>query len=171
MAVLSADYEIKCRALENNPTTGLERDLDPRATFHTSHTRAGGTAYKKALTGTTIEVANGTILPVDGFGTFEVGPDQPNTTTKLVKMVAVAYVPGGSRNLLSTCKAVKQWSTPLIYYKTKVVSGFPGEESSVFNSCHRKYFFPATRRTPRQGTALALAARTAETIRVESPGK
>ena len=64
-------------------------------------------AYKKALTGTTVEVANGTILPVDGFGTIEVDLEQPGTTTKPVKMVAVTYVPRLSRNLLSTRKAVE----------------------------------------------------------------
>ena len=37
-----------------------------------------------------VEVANGTILPVDGFGTIEVDLDQPDITTKSVKMVAVA---------------------------------------------------------------------------------
>ena len=41
----------------------------------------------------TVEVADGTILPVDGFGTVEVDLDQSGTTTKPVKMVAVAYMP------------------------------------------------------------------------------
>ena len=33
------------------------------------------TAYKKAPAGTTVEVAGGTILPVDGFGVVEVSLD------------------------------------------------------------------------------------------------
>ena len=33
------------------------------------------TAYKKAPAGTTVEVADGTILPVDGFGIDEVDLD------------------------------------------------------------------------------------------------
>ena len=41
----------------------------PVGTFHTSHTRAGMAAYKKASPETTVEVADRTILPVDGFGT------------------------------------------------------------------------------------------------------
>ena len=65
------------------------------------HTQAGMTAYKKAPAETTVEVADGTILLIDGFGTLEVSLDQPGTTTKPVKMVSVAYVPGRSRNLLS----------------------------------------------------------------------
>ena len=65
------------------------------------------TAYKKAPGGTTVEVADGTILPVDGFGTVEVDLDQPGTTTKPVKMIAIAYGPGLTRNLLSTRKAVE----------------------------------------------------------------
>ena len=36
------------------------------------------TAYKKALAGTTVEVSDRTILPVDGFGTVEVDLDQPD---------------------------------------------------------------------------------------------
>ena len=77
-------------------------ESDSGATFHASHSRAGIIAYKKAPAGTTVEVASGTILPVDGFGSIEVDLDQPGSTTKPVKMVAVAYVPGLSRNLLST---------------------------------------------------------------------
>ena len=64
------------------------------------------TAYKRKSAVTTAEVADGTILPVDGFGTVEVDLDQPATTSKPVKMVSVAYVPGLSRNLLSTRKPV-----------------------------------------------------------------
>ena len=52
------------------------------------------TAYKKVPAETTVEVAGGTILPIDGFGTVEVDLDQPSTTTKPVKMVSVACVPG-----------------------------------------------------------------------------
>ena len=39
---------------------------DSCATFHMSHTRAGMPAYKKALPGTNVEIADGNILPVDG---------------------------------------------------------------------------------------------------------
>ena len=64
---------------------------------------------------TTVEVADGIILPVDGFRTVEVNLDQPGTTRKPVKMVSVAYVPGVLRNLLSTRKAVEQWGKALVY--------------------------------------------------------
>ena len=76
-----------------------EWDSDSGASFHMSHTRAGMTAYKKAPAGTTVEVADRTILPVDGFGTVEVNLDQPGTTTNSVKMVNITCVPGLSRNL------------------------------------------------------------------------
>ena len=72
------------------------------------HTQAGMTADKKAPAVTTVEVADGIILPVDGFGTVEVDLNQLGTTTKPVKMVSVSYVSGLSRNLLSTLKAVEQ---------------------------------------------------------------
>ena len=116
-----------------------EWDSDFSASFHMSHTQAGMTAYKKAPAGTTVEVADGTILPVAGFGfgTVEVDLDQPHTTTKPVKMVSVAYVPGLSRNLLSTRKAVEQWGKPLVYYETKAVLRFSGVESLVFYFCPR----------------------------------
>ena len=74
-----------------------------------SHTRAGMSAYKKASPETTVEITDGNILPVDGFGRIEVDLDQLGHTTKMVKMDNVAYVPGLSRNLLSTIKAVEQW--------------------------------------------------------------
>ena len=98
------------------------------------------TAYKKVPAGTTVETADGTILPVDGFGTVEVDLDQPGSTTKPVKIISVMYVPGLSQNLLSTCKAVKQWT----------VLGFSGEESLALNFCLRKGLTSATgvRRTP-----------------------
>ena len=71
-----------------------------------SHTRAEMTASKKTSSEMTVEATNRAILPVDGFGTIEVDLDQPGTTTKPVNMVAIAYVPGLSRNLMSTHKAV-----------------------------------------------------------------
>ena len=84
-----------------------EWESDSGATFRISHTRAGMSVYKKASPGTNVEIADGNILPMDGFGRIEVDLDQPGHTTKMVKMDDVAYVPGLSRNLLST---VKQWS-------------------------------------------------------------
>ena len=85
-----------------------EWDLDSGASFHMSHTQAGMTAYKKVPAGTTVEVADWIISPVDGFGTFEVNQAMPGTTTKPVKIVSAANVPRLSRNLLSTRKAVEQ---------------------------------------------------------------
>ena len=75
-------------------------------------------------------------------------------------MVSVASVPGLSRNLLSIRKVVEQWGNPLVYYKTKAVLGFQGEESLAFNFYPRKGLVPATgaRRIPCQGAALVLAA-------------
>ena len=133
-----------------------ELESDSGATFHVSHTRAGMSAYKKASPGTTVEIADCNILPVDGFGRIEVDLDQPSHTTKMMKTNDVAYVPGLFRNLLSTIKAVRQRGKPLIYYKNKVVLGFPGEESLIFKYCPRKGLFSATgaRRIPRQEVAL-----------------
>ena len=82
--------------------------------------------------------------------------DQPGHTTKMVKMNDVSYVPGLSRNLLSTIKAVEQWGKPLIYYRNKDILGFPREDSLVFKFCPRKELFsaPGARRIPRQEVAL-----------------
>ena len=106
--------------------------------------------------GANVEVADGNILPVNGFGRIEVDLDQPGHTTKMVKMDDVAYVPGLSRKLLSTIKAVEQWGKPLIYYRNKAVLGFPGGELLVFKSCPRKGLFSdsGARRIPRQEVAL-----------------
>ena len=133
-----------------------EMESDSGATFYMSHTRAGMSAYEKASPGTTVEIADGNILPMDGFGRIEVDLDQPGLTTKMVKMDDVAYVPGHSRNLLSTIKAVEQWGKPLIYYRNEAVLGFPGKESLVFKFCLRKGLFSATgvRRIPRYEVAL-----------------
>ena len=138
-----------------------EWESDSGPTFHMSHTRAGVTAYKTASPGTTVEVANGTMLPVDGFGTIETGLDQPGTTTKPVKMIAVAHVPRLSRNLLSTRKAVEQWGKPFVYYETKADLGFPGKESLIFSFCPRNGLFSATgvRRISGQGAALVVASK------------
>ena len=54
-----------------------EWESDSGAIFHTSHTRAGMSAYKKASPGTNVEIADGNILPVEGFGRIEVDLDQP----------------------------------------------------------------------------------------------
>ena len=106
---------------------------DSSASFHMHHAQGGMTAYKKAPARTTVEVADGTSLTIDGFRTVEVDLAQPGNTTKPVEMVSVAYVPGLARNLLSTRKTVKQWGKPLGYYKTRVVLGFPRKKSLVFN--------------------------------------
>ena len=112
-----------------------EWEPDSGATFHMSHTRAGMSAYKKASPGTTVEIADGNILPVDGFGKIEVDLDQPGHTTKMVKMDDVAYGPGLSRNVLSTIETVEQWGKPSFYYRKEAILRFPGEESLVFKFC------------------------------------
>ena len=134
----------------------VEWESDSGATLHMSYTRAGMSAYKKASPGTTVEIADGNILPMDWFGRIEVDLDQPGHTTKMVKMDDVAYVPGLSRNLLSTIKAVELWGKPFIYYRNEAVLGFPGEESLAFKSYLRKGLFSATsvRRIPRQKVEL-----------------
>ena len=131
-------------------------ESDSGATFHTSHTRAGMSSYKKVSPGTTVGIADGNILPVDRFGKIGVDVDQPGHTTKMVEMDDVAYVPGPSRNLLCTIKAVEQSGKPLIYYKNEAVLEFPGEELLVFKFCPCKGLFSATgaRRIPRQEVAL-----------------
>ena len=90
-----------------------------------------------------------------------------------MKIVAIADMPGLPQNLLSTRKAVELSGKPLVYYKTKAVMVFPGEESLVFNSCLHKKLFSATgvRRTPNQGAALVLAAKMAEAMRIETTGQ
>ena len=130
-------------------TTGVARgdgkhdwDSDSDASFHMSHTQTGMNAYNQAPVGTTVEVAGGTVLPVDGFGTVEVDLDQPGTTTKPVKMVSVTYVPGRSQNLLSTRKAMEQWGKQLVYYKTKAILEFPGEVRLFLTSSPARGCFP-----------------------------
>ena len=71
----------------NGPTSAIigaargdrkeEWDSNSAATFHTSPLRAGIIASKRAPAGTTLVVANRTILPVDGYETTEVDLDQP----------------------------------------------------------------------------------------------
>ena len=143
-------------------------DSDSGASFRMPHTQAGMAACKRAPAGTTDQVADGTIFPIDGFGTVKVDLDQPGTTIKPVKMISVVHTPGHSWNLLSTRKAVGQWGKSLVYYL-----GFPGEESPVFNFCPRKGLFSATgvRRTPIHGATLGLAAKTAEAMRTEATGQ
>ena len=111
-----------------------EWESDSGATFHISHTRAGMSVYKKASPGTNVEIADGNILPVDGFGRIEVDLDQPGHTTKMVKMDDVAYVPGLSRNLLSTVKAVEQWGNRQSAIEIKPFWGSRGRNRLFSNS-------------------------------------
>ena len=99
-----------------------------------SHTRAGVSSYKKASPGTNVEIADGNILPVDGFGRIEVDLDQPGNTTKMAKMDDVAYVPGLSRNLLSTVKAVEQWGNRQSTIEIKPFWGSRGRNRLFLNS-------------------------------------
>ena len=139
---VSANSEVGLIAATIGADGKEEWDLGSGASFHMSHTQAGMTAYKNAPAGTTVGVADGITLTVDGFGTVEVDLDQPGTTTNLVKMVSVPYMPGLSWNLLSTRKAVEQRGKPLVFYETKTVLGFPGEKSLVFNFCPARDCFP-----------------------------
>ena len=59
-----------------------EWESDSGATFYMSPTRAGMSAYKKASPETTGEIADGNILPGDGFGRIEMDLDQPGHTTR-----------------------------------------------------------------------------------------
>ena len=101
------------------------------------------------------EIADGNILPIDGFGTIEVTWTN-RVILQLVKIGAVTYAPGLSRNLLFTLKAVEQWAKSLIYYRITAVSGLPEKESLVFNFYSRKGLFSATgvRRISSQVVAL-----------------
>ena len=87
-------------------------------------------------------VADGTIPPVDEFGTVEVDLNQSGTTTTPVKMVAVAYVSGLLRNLLSTRKAVEQWGKLLASYKTKTFWGSMERNRSCLTSASARDCFP-----------------------------
>ena len=105
-----ANAEMRLVTATTGATRGYgkeEWDSNSDASFHMSHTQAGMTAYKKAP-GTTVEAADGTILPVDGFKIVEVNLDQSGTTTKIVKIISIACMPGLSWNLLSIRKAVKR---------------------------------------------------------------
>ena len=119
-----------------------ERDLDSGASFHMSHTQAGMTAYQRAPAGTTVEVADKTILPVDGFGTVEVDLDQMGTTTKPVKIVSVAYVPGLGG---TCCPPVKQWSNGVnrsFTFKRRLFWGSRGTSCLFSTSGPARGYFP-----------------------------
>ena len=124
------------------------------------YTRTVMTTYKKASPETVVEVAHGHILPVDGFGTLEVDLAQPGNTTKLVRMGAIVYVLGFSRNLLSTFKAVDKWKNTPIYYRIKAVLGFPGKEA------RSKYGGGWASENRCAGVALAVAAKARNIMKV-----
>ena len=124
-----------------------EWESDSGATFHMSHTRAGMSSYKKASPGAAVEIADGNILSVDGFGRIEVDVDQPALTTKRATMDDVAYVSGLSRNLLFAIKAVEQWGNPLIYYRNEASLGFPGRNRLFSNSAPARNCFSYRRET------------------------
>lgn len=92
-----------------------EWELDSVATLHMPHVRTGMSDYKKAFPETTVDIANGNVLPLDGFGRIEVDLGQPRHTTKMVKIDEVAYLPGLSQNPLSALKAEGQWAQRLFW--------------------------------------------------------
>ena len=107
-----------------------------------SHTSAVITVYKKVPPGTIVEDTDGISLPVDGFGQVEVDLDQPGTTTKPVKMVSVAYVPG-LRGIY--CSPVKQWSdgvNRLCTTKQRLLRGSRGRSCSILTSSLARVCFP-----------------------------
>ena len=77
---------------------------------------------------------------VDKFGTIEMDLDQLGTTTEPVKMVAVAYVPGTMRTLVSTRNAVEQWGRSLVG-----VARFQLQPPQVIVFCNRCETDPESR--------------------------
>ena len=84
-----------------------------------SHTRDRMSNYKKASSETNVEVADGNILPVDGFGRIAVDLDQPRSTTMMVRVDDVAYLLGLSsrqwsnvENRLFTTRRRPFWGSP-----------------------------------------------------------
>ena len=75
----------------------------------------------------------------------------------------MAYVPGLSRNLLSTFKAVRQGKKAFIYCRTKAFLGLLGEKSLVFKFCPRKGLFSAIGVGQIPIQVVALGASIAET--------
>ena len=63
---------------------------------------------------------------------------------------------------------MEQWGKPLVYYKTKAVLGFPGEESFVFNFCPLKGLCSTTgvTRILGQGAVLAVAPMVRDIMKV-----
>lgn len=113
--------------------------MDSDATFLISHIHDIMSGYKKTSPGTNVEIADGNIVPVDEFGRTGVDLKQPGYTTGMARI-----------DVLFTLKVVKQWVKPLVYYKTKALLRFPGNDLLVFNFCPRKGLFLATyvRRIP-----------------------
>ena len=71
--ILRWDWSVAATTGAARGNNGKEEwDPDSGATFHMPPTRAGMTAYKKAPAGTTVKVADETILPIDVFRTVEV---------------------------------------------------------------------------------------------------
>ena len=140
----------------------------------------GGATPANLLSGAAVKLsALVGLLPKPGPGTsksifsFCSPHKKSGTQNKPVKMVFVAYGPRLSWNLLPARKVVEQWGKPLVYYKPNAALGFLGKESLVVKSSPRKELFSGigVRRTPSQGASLALAAKTADAVRIEATGQ
>lgn len=102
-----------------------------------SYSRALIHGQIKASPGAVVEIVDGNVLPMDGFGRIELELNQPGYTIKM-KTYDVAYLPRLSQNLVLTLKTLEQRGKSYVYYKTKAVLGFPAGGVVSFNFCPRK---------------------------------
>ena len=98
------------------------RNADLGSTEYTTPDATALTEYKPAAPGDTVEVADKTLLPVQGYGGLKLGLQQPGGITT-VTLQKVAHVPALARNLLSTRRTSERSGEPFTHYPNKAQLG------------------------------------------------
>ena len=89
------------------------------------------TEYEPAVPGDMVEVADKTLLPVQGYGWLTLELQQPGGITA-VTLQKVAHVPALGRNLLSTRRVSERSGEPFINYPNKAQFGLGKNTISTF---------------------------------------
>ncbi|CAM9808817.1 unnamed protein product, partial [Ascophyllum nodosum] len=124
---------------------------DSGATEHMTPDPTGFERYETALPGRTVEMGDGTLLPVAGYGDLRLKIEQDDADggqTRDLMLRRAAHVPGLRHNLLSAAQLSAMFEHPMQLCPRAVVLRCPRDgQSVIFKKSTRRLFETTARRS------------------------
>ena len=145
-------------AVTRSAPAGFESWIaDSGSTEHMTSDATALTEYKPAVSGNMVEVADKTLLPVQGYGGLTLELQQPGGITA-VTLQKVAHVPALGRNLLSTRRTGERSGERFINYTNKAQLGLGKNTICTFRLGEFGLFEVMGRRCNHENRALSSRA-------------